>query len=394
MPDFKKVWEDFLTYSPGSTADVRVFFAPGRVNLIGEHIDYNGGLVMPAALTIGTWLFLRKRSDGTSRFASQAFPSVSTTHVSAIKKGTQGDFSDYMKGIYHAFAHHGSKHSPAADFYFVSNLPNQAGLSSSAAVELATAYALNTLGHLGYSTLDLVRLSQEAENEFVGVNCGIMDQFAVGMGKASHAMLLNTSNLDYEYIPAEMGQYLLVITNTNKKRQLSDSKYNERRQECETALSKLQVHFPSMIHLVENGEVATKLDHYLNDEVLIRRTRHVMTENKRVMDATSALKNRKMVDFGKLLNASHESLRDDYEVTGKELDALVEAQWHAPGCIGARMTGAGFGGCTVGLVHEDAVADFQAQVEQEYRQATGLTPSFYVSDIGEGVREVTKEVHL
>ena len=388
-----KSWDDFLTFSPGDKRETRIFFAPGRVNLIGEHIDYNGGLVLPAALTLGTWLFIRERHDGISRFASADFPNIITTSITSIHKGESGDFANYMKGIYQVMADAGSNNIPAGDFYLISNLPNQAGLSSSAAVELVTAYALNALGGLQYSTVDLVQLAQKAENEFVGVQCGVMDQFAVGMGKADHAILLNTDTLDYEYIPANLDSYRLVITNTNKARKLSDSKYNERRKECDLALQQLRKHQPAMRYLVEDNETLNNLEAFIDHPILIKRARHVMTENQRVIQAVVALKEHHLEQFGQLLNESHRSLRDDYEVTGPELDALVEAQWQVEGCLGSRMTGAGFGGCTVSLVHETAIIDFKSSVTTSYLHTTGLQPSFYMSAIGDGVREVTHEVN-
>ncbi len=387
----RRGWRQFAAFSPGPAKDVRVFFAPGRVNLIGEHIDYNGGHVLPAALKEGTWVFARSRSDRMARFASFNYPKVVVAAIDGLTYRTEDDYANYPKGVVWA-ALCDQMPFAGADFLFVGNLPSRAGLSSSASIEMATALAVAALSGSAPSRLQLVKLAQWAENAFVGVNCGIMDQFAVGLGEAGHALLLNTATLDYEPVPFQTGDYRLVIVNTNKQRGLADSKYNERRAECEAVLAIVRDRMPAVRHLAELS--ADEWERCANDvesPAGQRRGRHVVTENKRVIDAAAALRAGRLPAFGELMNQSHLSLRDDYEVTGIELDTLVQAAWDVPGCIGARMTGAGFGGCTVNLVHADALVRFRDEVNRRYRDATGLTAAFYVSEIGAGAREVTEE---
>jgi galactokinase len=381
---------------PAADPDVRVFFAPGRVNLIGEHIDYNGGRVFPAALRLGTWLFVRPRWDGVFRFASSSFSrvvEVAGVHSAAeLTFRTDDDFANYPKGVLWALAEQGIQF-PGGDFYFHGNLPYGAGLSSSASVEVATAVAVNEILGAGLKPPQLAQVTQRAENRFVGVNCGIMDQFAVAAGRADHAIALDCDTLTYELVPVRMEGYRLVITNTNQRRGLADSKYNERRAECEAALAKVRQTHPEIRHLADIPvERWPEFAELIGDDTLRRRARHVVTENGRVNAAIAALKAGRIEEFGQLLNESHRSLRDDYEVTGPALDTLAEAAWSVPGCLGSRMTGAGFGGCTVSLVREEAVAEFEQMVRERYSAATGLTPSIYVTDIGDGAREVTEEV--
>ncbi len=383
------VWQRFLEFSPGDVSHVRVFFAPGRVNLIGEHTDYNGGYVLPAALTVGTWAFVRVREDGMYRFASTAFPHIVTVKKGDLKYKPEDDYANYPKGVVWAMEKAGVS-IPGADILYHGNLPNGAGLSSSASIEVVTAFAINQLSGAGLSVERLTLLSQEAENQFVGVNCGIMDQFSVGMGKADHALLLQCSTLRYRLVPVQAPGYKLVITNTNKRRGLADSKYNERRQECETALAQMQRVDPNLTCLADvSPDDWERLSAVLDDETLKKRARHVVFEHARTQRAAALLEQGNLRAFGELMNESHRSLRDDYEVTGPELDALVEAAWTVEGCIGSRMTGAGFGGCTVSLVEESQLSVFEQVVTERYIEQIGRTPSFYVSDIGDGVREVT-----
>ncbi len=384
-------WRQFKTFSPGPAEDVRVFFAPGRVNLIGEHIDYNGGRVFPAALREGTWVFARARSDRMARFASFNYPKTVTVSIDELTYHDGDDYANYPKGvIWAALRDHMSV--VGGDFLFIANLPSRAGLSSSASIEMATALAVAALSGSAHSRLQLVRLAQRAENAFVGVNCGIMDQFAVGMGEAGHALLLDTATLDYVPVPFETGDYRLVIVNTNKPRSLGESRYNERRAECEAVLAVVQRRMPTVRHLAElSTEDWERCERDVGNSVWQKRGKHVVTENQRVNAAAAALRAGQLPVFGDLMKQSHVSLRDDYEVTGLELDTLAQAAWDEPGCIGARMTGAGFGGCTVNLVHVDALSRFQDEVGRRYRDATGLTAAFYVSEIGAGAREVTEE---
>lgn len=403
-PGLSRALERFLEFSPGPrtsaeatsspTKDaangVRVFFAPGRVNLIGEHTDYNGGYVLPAALELGTWLFVRLREDRVLRFASTSFPQVVEVSTQNITYVEADDYANYPKGVIREFQERGYE-IPGLDLLYYGNLPNGAGLSSSASVEVVTALMLNALLGAGLPGPDLALLSQKAENQFVGVNCGIMDQFAVAMGQHNEAISLNCDTLAYELVPLETQGLSLVITNTNKRRGLADSKYNERRSECEQALAQLQKVRPDLKALADiNGDEWPVLQSYLDNPGLQKRARHVVLENERAKQAVQVLRAGEVERFGQMMNASHRSLRDDYEVTGKELDALVEAAWSVKGCIGSRMTGAGFGGCTVSLVETDAIEEFQTLVKHQYTERIGYEPSFYVSDIGDGVKEVRR----
>ncbi len=390
MQDFAAALQEFLDFSPGDRTGVRVFYAPGRVNLIGEHLDYNGGLVLPAALSLGVWLFTRQRAGGLSRFASRGFPGVFESSVADVGVSVPGQFANYPKGVCKVMGAAGRGVPPAADFYYVGSLPSGAGLASSAAVEVVTAVALNALWGEPFSMLELVRMAQEAENAFVGVQSGIMDQFAVGLGREGHAILLDTRSLGYQYVAAPLRGQRLVITHSGVERQLAGSKYNERREECQRALAEIRTFAPEVACLADcDGEGFVQ---GLGDLTLRKRLRHVVAENRRVSSAVQALGSEDLERFGRLMSDSHRSLRDDYEVTGPALDALVEAAWDVPGCLGSRMTGAGFGGCTVSLVREEAAQDFERLVAERYRQSTGLEPRFYVSSIAAGARELTHEM--
>jgi len=378
----------------GSAEGTRLFFAPGRVNLIGEHTDYNGGYVFPAALSFGTYALVKPREDRLYRFRSLNFPQQVDVSADQIEYRKEDDWANYPKGVLQqllAYAPEQADSYRGADMLFYGNIPNGAGLSSSASIEMATAYALSRLAGNSIPVIELVKLAQRAENQFVGVNCGIMDQFAVGMGKMNHAVRLNCADLSYEYAPLRLDGHKLIITNTNKRRGLADSKYNERRAECEAGLAILRRVKPGLRDLgalsLDEWEA---LKGHIEDPVIRARVEHVVSEDHRVLEAVRSLEENDLIRFGQLMIQSHESLRDLYEVTGRELDALVEAALSVNGCIGSRMTGAGFGGCTVSLVREEAVERFKEQVEKRYTEATGLTPTFYVCDVGDGVKEITE----
>ncbi|MCR5476934.1 MAG: galactokinase [Lachnospiraceae bacterium] len=368
--------------------DAEVFFAPGRVNLIGEHTDYNGGHVFPCALTIGTYGAVRKRTDRTCRFYSMNFEQVGIIEVSldeAFKPVKERDWANYPLGILWAFGERGMKPETGFDLLLYGNIPNGSGLSSSASVEVLTGYILRELyGFSDVTNQDLALIGQYSENHFNGVNCGIMDQFAIAMGKKDHAIFLDTATLEYRYAPLKLEGAKIVIACSNKKRGLGDSKYNERRAECETALKELQ----ELVDIQSLGELdeATfeKICTRIVDPVRRKRARHAVYENQRTIQAQEALENGNVKLFGQLMNASHESLRDDYEVTGIELDTLVEEAWKVPGVIGSRMTGAGFGGCTVSIVREDAIEHFIEQVGMAYEKKIGYAADFYVVEIGDG----------
>lgn len=378
----------------GSNQGVRVFFAPGRVNLIGEHTDYNGGYVFPAALTYGTWALVSPRQDGLVRFTSANLEVKAECALDHLVYDKEDDWANYPKGVIQNLMAYPSISSSfrGANLLYYGNIPNGAGLSSSASIELVTALAISKLVNCDIPMLELVQLSQQAENQFVGVNCGIMDQFAVGMGKKDHAMLLKCDSLQYEYVPFQAEGYKLVITNTNKRRGLADSKYNERRRECEQGLLDIQKAFP---HITTLGDLRyadwEQVRVTIPSEVIRNRVEHVVSENERVLLATKSLKEHDLNTFGQYMLQSHESLRDLYEVTGLELDTLFEEAAKVPGCIGTRMTGAGFGGCNVSLVHEGAVEVFKKQVAENYTRRTGLIPDFYVCEVGDGAKEVEEE---
>ncbi|EGD52623.1 galactokinase [Thermoanaerobacter ethanolicus JW 200] len=368
-------------------AEIRLFYSPGRVNLIGEHTDYNGGYVFPCALDFGTYAAIRKRNDKKVFMASLNFDLKVEVDLDALNFDKSHDWANYPKGVLKVLQDEGYDFS-GFEIVFEGNIPNGAGLSSSASIELVTAVAVNEVFNLNIDRIKLVKLCQKAENTFVGVNCGIMDQFAVGMGKKDHAILLKSDTLEYSYVPLKLEGYKILITNTNKRRGLLDSKYNERRSECEKALSYLQEALPVKNLSEITIEQFEEYKDLIPDEVLRKRAKHVITENKRVLDAVKALNDKDLIKFGELMIESHNSLRDDYEVTGKELDTLVEEALKLKGVIGSRMTGAGFGGCTVSIVKEDAVEEFIKVVTHNYTQKIGYRPTVYITGIGEGAGEI------
>ncbi|MBA4494205.1 galactokinase [Paenactinomyces guangxiensis] len=370
--------------------ETRLFFAPGRVNLIGEHTDYTGGWVFPAALSFGTWARVRVRNDRLFRFASTSFAGRFECHADDITYHDEDSWANYPKGVLKGFINKGVP-LQGLDILYDGNIPTGAGLSSSASIELVTAVALNLIYQTGFSMIELVQIAQQAENQFVGVNCGIMDQFAVGMGKEKHAILLNCQNLQYSYTNLDLREYKLVITNTNKPRNLAESKYNERRAEVEEGFRMMSPYLAGPECL---GQVTLKeweqVRHAITDPTIAKRVEHVVKENDRVRQSSKALRAGDLSRFGQLMNQSHQSLRDLYEVTGHELDTLADLARQTEGCIGSRMTGAGFGGCTVSLVHQDVLNLFRQQVQVGYSRETGLAPAFYVAEIGAGARELSE----
>ena len=373
----------------GSEGDIRSYFAPGRVNLIGEHTDYNGGHVFPCALTIGTYAIVRKREDRNFRFYSTNFESLGVIEASLdnLKYDKALDWTNYPLGVVWAFIEKGYPVDCGFDMLLFGNIPNGSGLSSSASVEVVTGVALRDLfGYDDISMIDIALFGQYSENNFNGVNCGIMDQFAIAMGKKDQAIFLDTSDLSYTYAPIKLADEKIVIACSNKKRGLGDSKYNERRAECEEALAELQtkLDIKALGELSEEEFEANK--DLIKSEVRQRRAKHAVYENQRTLKAVDALKAGNLEEFGKLMNASHVSLRDDYEVTGIELDTLVENAWEQEGVIGSRMTGAGFGGCTVSIVKTDCVDKFIENVGKAYLEKIGYAADFYVVEIGDGGR--------
>ncbi|MCE5192835.1 MAG: galactokinase [Candidatus Cryosericum sp.] len=365
---------------------LRTFVAPGRVNLIGEHIDYNGGLVMPAAITLGITATCRLRSDRMVRLRSTGDRlAVNIDLDQPIEPQQTRGWGNYPAGVLRELLCQNVK-VPGADVLFTSTLPQGAGLSSSAAMEVLTAFSFLSLANSPEIDLKAIALlSQKVENQFVGVNCGIMDQFAVALGRENRAMVLDCESLEYRYVPFALKDHVLVIMDTSWQRRLADSKYNERRAECDAVLQLLGPDAPrdGLVHASWQQVLS-----HVSDPILLRRARHVISEQARVEQATRVLASGDLVAFGQLLTASHVSLRDDYEVTGPHLDAIVSAALQAPGCLGARMTGAGFGGCAIAIVDQKATADFSDSVRTTYLAATNLEPAFYVTHAADGVHEL------
>jgi len=386
--DQQELNAEFIARYGHAKKSARTYFAPGRVNLIGEHIDYNGGFVLPCALTLGTYLIAARTTNDTVHLASTNFDYAAKIRLNDVTKKHEDQWVNYPLGVMNEFIKKGVSMA-GVQFLFAGNVPDGAGLSSSASIELVTALALNDLLDGRIDTVELVQMAQKAENNFVGVNCGIMDQFIVGIGKKDHALFLSCDDLSYDHIPIRLGPYKIVIANTNKKRALADSKYNERYDECRKALS--------IVNLDRRVEHLCRLtlddlagvENSFPDATLYKRARHVITENIRVQAGAAALKNGDLAAFGSLMNQSHDSLRDDYEVTGVYLDTLVEAAWEIDGVLGARMTGAGFGGCSVNVVHKERIDFFCENVGRSYSERTGIRADFYVVDIGDGVKRIS-----
>ena len=364
--------------------EIKTFLSPGRVNLIGEHIDYNGGFVFPGALTVGIYAALSLRDDNKIRMRSKNVAGeviVDLDEDLVYKK--EDDWGNYPKGVIKALKDLGHEVT-GMDIVLYSNIPDGAGLSSSAALEVLMAYIILYLENPEQiDRVEIAKLCQKVENEFVGVNCGIMDQFAVAVGKKDHAILLDCDSLYYEYAPLNLGEYSLVIMSTNKRRELADSKYNERRSECEKALEIINENKTEKLSNLCQATI-DDIESFISDETIKKRAMHVVTENERVKKSMEMLKNNDILGFGKLLTASHMSLENYYEVTGLHLDTLVHEALKIGGCIGARMTGAGFGGCAIALVDNTKVEEFKEKVSVAYKKVTGITPSFYTSNIGEG----------
>lgn len=368
----------------------RVFFAPGRVNLIGEHTDYNGGHVLPCALKRGTYAAAVKRTDDKIRLYSCNFEDLGILENSISRSDLVAEslWTDYPLGMFQTFKNAGLTFDSGFDICFIGNIPNGAGLSSSASVEMVTGVIFNNFFGFGLDQVEIVKLAQKAENQFVGVNCGIMDQFVIGLGKEHQAVLLDTGTLEYTYAQVNLDDYALLIANTNKKRGLAESKYNERFAECRGALADLQqvVAIESLGDLTE--EAFEQHASAIKDPVAKRRARHAVVENRRTLDACTALNEGRLKDFGVMMNASHQSLKNDYEVSCKELDVLVDLSQQFDGVIGSRMTGAGFGGCTVTLIEKGQVDRFIEEVGAAYLAEIGYAADFYPVEIGDGAREI------
>lgn len=391
----KDAIKKFLEIYGGDESDLRLFTSPGRVNLIGEHTDYNGGFVFPAALTMRTLIVARKRGGDTINLAATDLPDRVSLDINRLEDYKALKWGDYQAAVAYTMKKEGFE-IVGCDMLYDDTTPHGGGLSSSAAIEVATALALAVFSNeaRGINTpvdmVEMAKIGQRAENEYIGVNCGIMDQFTSAMGKKNHAIFLDCKDLSYKLVPLAMEGFKLVIANTNKKRSLQTSKYNERRGECDTALAALQAVLPNKKYLGEISPAEFEgSKHAIKDETILKRAAHVIYECDRVHESVAALGRNDITAFGRLMTASHNSLRDLYEVTGDELDTLVDEALKIDGVIGSRMTGAGFGGCTVSLVRDDAVESFIKQVGESYERKIGYAASFYVSEIGDGGREIS-----
>lgn len=397
--NYKNLIKEFLSYFGGDDKGIRIFTSPGRVNLIGEHTDYSGGYVFPAALTLATTVVARPRDDRKIRLIATDLKEMVEADLDNLETYKDLKWGNYQLGVADELQKAGYN-IIGCDLMYEDKVPLGSGLSSSAAIEVATAIALVSLGDPEYGRskeidkIEMAKISQIAEHNYVGVKCGIMDQFASAMGKKDHAIFLNCRDLSYELVPIRLSGYSLIIGNTNKKRSLGEGKYNERRAECEQGFAILKKEMPEISYL---GEITVlnfeNKKHLIEDDVILKRVQHVVYENHRVLESVEALKQGDLNRFGQLMNASHDSLRDLYEVTGKELDTMVNEARKVDGVLGARMTGAGFGGCTVSLVRNDMVDEFIERVGKAYREQIGYDASFYISEIGDGGRELKfKEV--
>ena len=374
----------------GAGGDIRSYFAPGRVNLIGEHTDYNGGHVFPCALTMGNYAVARKRDDDIIRWYNMSYPKdgVQERSVKGLAPNDNGIWYDYQQGVLWALQQKGYSVETGYDMVMRGDMPTGSGLSASASIELVAAVIVRDLLNLDISMEDCAKIGQYSENNYNGMNCGIMDQFASAMGKEGHAIFLDTATVEYEYVPLNMEKKKIVITNSMVKHQLAGSAYNDRRRESEEALKCLQkvVQIDSLGDLDE--ETFEKHKDVITDEICRKRAKHAVYENQRTIAAVKALKNGDLAAFGKLMNESHVSLRDDYEVSCKELDILAEEAWKLPFVIGSRMTGGGFGGCTVSIVEEASVDEFKKKIGDVYREKTGIDAEFYIADAAEGARRL------
>ena len=384
-----RLYEGFRKYY-GDTKGAELFFSPGRVNLIGEHTDYNGGHVFPCALTMGTYALVRKRSDNKMNFVSLNFNNaeVTTVELPELSYQKKNGWANYLIGVVWAFLGKGYKIDKGFDLAMLGNIPSGAGLSSSASIEVLMGTALKYMYDIDIDMVEIAKIGQTSENQFNGMNCGIMDQFAVAMGKKDNAIFLDTADLSYEYAAVKLKGAKVLITNSHVKHSLVDSAYNDRRNESTAALKALQTKL-NISGLGDLTEEEFEENQYLiTDEVQRKRAKHAVYENQRTIKAVNALKNNDIETFGKLMNASHISLRDDYEVSCPEVDKLVEIAWNIPGVIGSRITGGGFGGCTVSIVKNDAIENFRKEVISKYKEATGIDAEIYEAEIGDGAGRI------
>lgn len=385
--DPRELPKDFVKIYGGTEDSVSVFSSPARINIIGEHIDYNGGMVFPAAINRYLYVAIRKRNDTKIIYNDARFPGTYEFDVNetfVYKK--ENDYANYLNGILSQLKEKGFSFPCGFEILMASNVPAGGGISSSSALECGFAYAVSETFGFGIDRIEIAKLGQMSEHNFMNVNCGIMDQFIIAMGKKNTAVMLNCDTLEYQYAPLELGDYRFVVMNTNKQRKLADSKYNERREQCEEALKILQdsgLKITALCQLTPDEWEKSKAA--IKDEILLKRARHCIYENQRVKDAVKVLEEKNLSALGKLLNASHKSLKEDYEVTGIELDTLAEESQKQNGCLGARMTGAGFGGCAIALVHKDSIDTFIENVQKAYTEKIGYAAGFFACESGDGV---------
>ena len=365
----------------------KVYFSPGRVNLIGEHTDYNGGHVFPCALSFGTNLLLAANDQKALRFKSLNMPEIIRLPLdNLLTPLPNNSWVNYPLGCIAQYIKRGFKLEQGYDILIWGNVPAGAGLSSSAAIEVVTACAFNDIFGAGYDRTELAKIGQLSEHEFAGVNCGIMDQFASAQGKKDHAIYLDCATLDFELVPVKLEGVKVVISNTHSPHKLDSGAYNARVAECKLAVEQLRTVRPNLQALAELSEAEFEdIKSAITDKVALIRATHVVGECQRTIDAVAALKAGDLTKFGQLMNASHVSLRDNYEVTGLHLDTLAEEAWKIDGVIGSRMTGGGFGGCTVSLVRDEAIPTFIEKVGAAYLEKTGIKADFYIAEIGDGV---------
>ena len=385
--DPKDLPAEFLKTYGKNDNEIRVYASPARINIIGEHIDYNGGKVFPAAIDRYLYVAIRKRADSKIIYNDVRFPGTYEFDVNDnFTFDKKNDYANYLNGILSQIKAQGYRLDSGFEILMVSNVPAGGGISSSSALECGFAYAVIDTFGLKIDRVEIAKLGQMSEHNFMGVNCGIMDQFIIATGKKNTAEMLDCATLEYEYAPLELGDYRFVVMNTNKVRKLSDSKYNERRSQCEEALKILQDNGVDIKALCELTPAKwEEVKHFVSDEIIQKRAKHCVYENQRVLDAVLALKAGDLKKLGSLLNESHASLKNDYEVTGLELDTLAETSQKQPGCLGSRMTGAGFGGCAIALVHKDNVDGFIENVQNEYTARVGYSAGFFVCSSGDGV---------
>ena len=380
----------FITMYGGDEAAVRLYSSPARINIIGEHIDYNGGKVFPASINRYLYIAIRKRPDTKILYNDARFPGSYEFDVNqTFVFDKANDYANYLNGILQQLKERGFKFDSGFEILMASNIPAGGGISSSSALECGFAYAVIDTFGFDLDRIEIAKLGQMSEHNFMNVKCGIMDQFIIATGKKNYAELLDCNTLEYEYIPLELGDYRFVVMNTNKVRKLADSKYNERRSQCEEALKILQNNSVKAKALCELAPADWEIfEDLVTDPILNKRARHCIAENQRVIDAAATLKAGNLEELGRLLNASHKSLKEDYEVTGIELDTLAETSQKQEGCLGARMTGAGFGGCAIALVHKDKIESFIENVQTAYEKAIGYKAGFFVCETGDGVSRI------